>query len=441
MKKLLALFLILTMIFTFVALLSSCNLLNPNPPVDEEAPENEVSGEENPPEEDDPDAENPPVSETPEVRTTITEEDLRAHEEIINFSFRADVVGDAVGSNGTMLQSKYDFSYMQNETANKMYYVYEFLNAAGETEAEEYEQFVLFNDGKGYSLNKNGDQYYRSLDGSHELLNCGFVNPLLEDFSSHSYDEEKKAYKVIYTEYAADIVLGIPISELYFYFKNGVISKIEMNGEGSSPMGGEDFAISVSVVMVFSDIGKTEINIPNYIDETAITEKVWNSFSDINNYTARGSGTMIKASSDGTEETEYLNETIKVTEDAYYSDGMNEEELWALSDGVWCKVTEGEDGYIGSVDEEFEYKTLGEMFDFIEYSDLNYIQEEGKYEFRRNWENGYQEFSFSFRNGKIVRVDIYGYLEDDYVENTMNFAMYFDIGYTEIEVPSFTVVE
>lgn len=380
-----------------------------------------------------------------EVRTTVTAEEWAANLEQTNFTV------DIEQTKGTETTIK----GMALFTATAKYLeIFEPYQATI--------QFAI-KDGISYQIFKTDNESWRGMTtdypyASIESMVIGMFNSILLDYSaaydSVVYNTEKKAYS-----YTIEDEDGTEWT-YWFYFEEGKIIKAEIicctkNEDGTEQIG--------YGLLSFRDIGKTVVEVPEF----TIIDNGGNTPNDGNENGNAGSEIRTTVTAEEFEanmnqtnytmsfeaEATYLQEPaygmVMVSATATYSDlvstGIASPVPYYVvkQDDVWYGVIESENGWIGQVVNISDENAIAPLVACVSifnldhtYDSLVYDTEKKAYTFTQEVEDGWQMYCYYFEEGKIIKCEM---LDTDSYGNGRITLSISNIGTTVIEIPEFTV--
>lgn len=272
---------------------------------------------------------------------------------------------------------------------------------------------IFIADGKEYSLSWLDDVWV-AIEGQYDMWLGGLIEAY--EYNEFEFDKESKMY--ICDKYA---------NEGYIYklkFENGVlISKIVENVLES---GNE--AVNLSYEIRYSNIGTTEIVIPEYISyeeyesrfTRTVTEEQWNDYADEMNFSLE---CLILRNG------EYQSYKQKTTSEAYEKDGK----IIISKDGKKYMLEQNENVWLAKEVENIELFERPLLKD-LNFNDFEYNEEEKQY-VQKNIEGKDFKYIVKFSNGVPEMIGIES-LNDS--NDLMIYYILSEIGTTVIEVPNYT---
>ena len=416
------------MSLSMMAVLSSCDdlLAGIIPSDEEEAGEDNKNDEQN--KDDQNGDKNDNTEEVPEVKTTVTEAEWNAYDDILNYTVTVSsslIKGDGDGALSTVkndLTLKLtEESAMQLSNGKLMYMVLE--------------------DGVWYELELDEDEeiYYKDESGGFGGSLLDFLNSMCRGYSDLTYDEVKKAY----VGNSPINMMGVP-ANYSIYFEDGKPTKAEFSGKQRINEDGYTYQ-EVKFEVTISDINKTEIQLPEYEERAraTLTEDEWLAFANLENLTVNMEYyvTVIIPGMD-----DYVTELygwMAQTSDARvaYNPITETETIYLLIDGEEYELYLDEDGnYLATPSTDSENPA-----DFYPESinDFTYDNDDGLYHYAFTDGNGSEnEITIKAENGKVVEMVLYMESESDGFSSMASVTMTFEeIGTTEIEIPPYAIVE
>lgn len=181
------------------------------------------------------------------IKTTITAEEWAALDEIVNFTVE-------ITMKQTYTYAGERESYTQNivsKLTEDAEYTKESTSYNGEKETDEYYSFKK--DGVTYKMHNNDGEWIASKANWSPItmLECAEIAEV--DFEDITYNSSKKAYVYTLSQYGV-------VANFTFYFKNGILSKLECKASASE----SGTKMSSEYTMVFSSVNKTTITLPEY---------------------------------------------------------------------------------------------------------------------------------------------------------------------------------
>lgn len=304
----------------------------------------------------------------PEIRNTVTEEEFNSHYNIDNYT---------VNMTTNMEMTGPDISFSTSSQTIDKYTPDAFESMGVNTSAHE---LLVLRDGKWYAVEYDyaSNQYVGTPENSFFYTTLG--DQLECEFADLTYDAEKGAY------YALLEKDGIS-ADSWLYFEAGRFAKQTI----SFTVEDDDGTVTaMSMIIICSDIGSTEIYVPEFTVEeparTTVTEEEWNAMSDMYNYSVYNYMYCGVYDSEGNLLNEQeVEKEQQITETAVYAyDYTDGSEVYAyLEDGVWYVIA-GDSEPVKAEDQKTPLSAFvivpDKNGDPISFDDLVYDEELGVYD-------------------------------------------------------------
>ena len=356
-----------------------------------------------------------------DVRTTVTNEELAAYLSLRNFTINAVTLQYGLYAVQASLKAA--------DTDLELT-----LDSIIELE----KQYITVVDGEFFSLERLGDGYRATPIGAtmEDLENA--IETAKEYMSTEylTYNEEGRYY-----------TLEIEGETFHLFFENGQIVKaVYIMEEGETKN---------EVIIVVSDVGTTEVVLPEYTVEEensgtvipptyegVVTEEQWNEQTNAINYTVESSVERFKISTG--ESLGVYSTYVKGAENGYDEPGHNYPYRAYLEDGVYNITYNEETARYEARKTNYTVEDFSISSQTVEvklnYSDFTYNEYQGRYEGVVAADGLEYQMYLYFNNGELEKIGMLAYYEE-YDRRLVGEILVSNVGTTVVELPEYVIVE